>query len=136
MEPLKKKHVSQLYERATAYESIFRSILVDFAGDKKEADFCKTASLDELFRYHVSISGNVRRVTDFRVGPFENETKSGSTTFQGCKTYKNYRTDFSKLSDKDAVILLEDPEDLMLRGYKVLDDSSLKLTRFENRHQV
>jgi|ETNmetMinimDraft_3_1059899.scaffolds.fasta_scaffold274699_1 hypothetical protein len=137
LKPLNEDHVSQLYERATAYESTFRNILTQLAGDSEGIDFIQTATLDELFDQYVNVSGNdVIRVIDFRIGPFANETESGSNTFQCGKTYETYRTDFSQLSKKNAVILFEDSEYLMLRGYKVLNDSSLKNTQFENRHQI
>ena len=152
LQSLNPEYIDQMFERAKSDEAIFRNILVDLSDDAKEADFFKTGSLDDIFNQYVRVSGYETRVSDFRVGPFVEESvpelkvdgkwdKSRIQNFAlrymsepiyGSK-FPNFDT--SALKSDQAFVLIEKSNDTWLKLYNILENSAVKASGSEHYHQ-
>lgn len=123
LEPLDPEFVNQLYKRAKANEAIFRNILVDISKSYEkslESVFYRELSLESIFDEYVDVSGDKKRVSDFRVGAFV----SDDIPYQ---RFPNF--DPTKLKDDEALVLIEKSNDSWLYIHQVLEDYSVKPTK-------
>ncbi len=73
LRPLPEDQVQRMYRDATSRERVFRNVLLSLADNKDESAFFKAASIDEIFDRYVRIEGHVTRVSNYRLGPSNEE---------------------------------------------------------------
>ena len=73
LRPISEDKVQRMYNDALAREAVFRNVLLDLADNDDESAFFRVATIDDIFDKYVRIEGYVTRISNYRLGPSEEE---------------------------------------------------------------
>ena len=121
---LRPEYISKLYERAQENEEIFRNTLLN---NNEEIQLFKKGSLDSIFDRLVRVGGYNVRVSDFRKGPFSEET---------VYSWKFPKFKSEGLKENNALLSIEKSNLSWLKIYEVIENNTTKLIDTKEHHQL
>jgi len=124
---LRPEYISEIYERAQKNEEVFRNTLLNCADNDEEIQLFKKRSLDSIFDKFVRVDGYNARVSDFRKGPFSEETEY---------SWKFPRFKSEELKENNALLFIEKSNCSWLKIYEVMENNTTKLIDTKEHHQL
>jgi len=124
---LRPEYISKLYERAQENEEVFRNTLLNCADNEEEIQLFKKGSLDSIFDRLVRVEGYSVRVSDFRKGPFSEET---------IYSWKFPKFKSEELRENNALLFIEKSNLSWLKIYEVIENNTTKLIDTKEHYQL